>query len=190
MSSTIQDMENHTRYIPDTSIDTSIGNISTIIAQITTITPKDLKWIEQARHVAETWSKDPSTKVGCVIVDADGNHLTQGYNGFIRGHSDDPEIYADRDQKYVHVIHAETNAVYNAARQGVRLMGATAYIYGLPTCNECAKALVQSGIVRVVMKAAPEYSHPKLRNDRWKDQWNLACDTYRVAGVKIDQLIE
>ena len=148
---------------------------------IGTVNDKDRKWLEQARHVGEDWSKDPNKKIGCVMVDEDGNHLTQGYNGFIRGHADSPEDYADRETKYKHIIHAETNAIYNAARQGVRLMGATAYVYGLPPCNECAKAMVQAGIKRVVAMA-----DSSAFQGHWAESCSLALETLEDAGVQVD----
>ena len=78
-----------------------------------------------------------------------GQVLSQGYNGFPRGVKDD-DRYNDKDVKYRYVVHAEMNCIYNATFHGVSLNGATLYVYGLPMCNECAKAIVQVGITRVV----------------------------------------
>ena len=62
-------------------------------------------------------SKDPSTQVGCVIVDPhERRAVSEGYNGFPRGCNDDPEIYQDRDVKYLRTIHAEVNAIITARR--------------------------------------------------------------------------
>ena len=106
------------------------------------------RYLSIAKQVS-TWSKDPSTQVGAVAVGDKGQVLSQGYNGFPRGVKDD-DRYNDKDVKYRYVVHAEMNCIYNATFHGVSLNGATLYVYGLPMCNECAKAIVQVGITRVV----------------------------------------
>ena len=120
---------------------------------------KDLKWkmryIQLATDVS-SWSKDPSAKVGAVIVGSKGQVLSQGYNGFPRGVNDHAERYNDRKEKHKYVVHAEMNAIYNASYTGVSLDGATIYVYGLPVCNECAKGIIQVGIKSVVV-ATPEW---------------------------------
>ena len=94
-------------------------------------------------------SKDPSTQVGCCIVDAENRILSTGYNGFPAGCSDD-EFPWDREgeeTKYPYVVHAELNAILNA--RGKNLFGARLYVALFP-CNECAKAIIQSGISEVI----------------------------------------
>ena len=108
----------------------------------------DERYLQLAKHVS-TWSKDPSTQVGAIAVGDKGQVLSQGYNGFPRGVKDD-DRYNVKDVIYRYVVHAEMNCIYNATFHGVSLNGATLYVYGLPMCNECAKAIVQVGIVRVV----------------------------------------
>lgn len=93
-----------------------------------------------------TWSKDPNTKVGAVIVNDSKQVLGIGYNGFPRGINDDPELYKDRVKKHSLVVHAERNALDNSFTD---VSGATMYVTLFP-CNECAKGLVQKGIRRVV----------------------------------------
>ena len=94
-------------------------------------------------------SKDPSTQVGCCIVDGANRILSTGYNGFPYGCSDDeyPWDRTGEDTKYPFVVHAELNAILNA--QGKSLAGAKLYVALFP-CNECAKAIIQSGIKEVV----------------------------------------
>ena len=90
-------------------------------------------------------SKDPSTQVGACIVSQDNNLLSIGYNGMPKGCSDD-EFPWDRtgdDTKYPYVVHAELNAILNA--NGRDLRGSRIYVALFP-CNECAKAIIQSGI--------------------------------------------
>lgn len=96
-------------------------------------------------------SKDPSTQVGACIVDNDNKILSQGYNGLPRGCSDD-EFPWDREgdmleTKYPYVVHAELNAILNS--RGTNLYGSKIYVALFP-CNECAKAIIQSGIKEVV----------------------------------------
>ena len=96
-------------------------------------------------------SKDPSTQVGACIVDDDNRILSTGYNGFPRGCSDD-EFPWDRqggfgDTKYPYVVHAELNAILNAG--GKNLANSKIYVALFP-CNECAKAIIQSGIKEVI----------------------------------------
>ena len=94
-------------------------------------------------------SKDPSTQVGCCIVDAEKRILSTGYNGFPTGCSDDefPWDRTGEETKYPFVVHAELNAILNA--HGKNLVGARLYVALFP-CNECAKAIIQSGIREVI----------------------------------------
>lgn len=94
-------------------------------------------------------SKDPNTQVGACIVDSDNIILSTGYNGFPYGCSDDdfPWAREGKDTKYSYVVHAELNAILNA--RGKVLKGAKLYVDLFP-CNECAKAIIQSGISEVV----------------------------------------
>lgn len=97
-------------------------------------------------------SKDPRTQVGACIVDGDDRILSMGYNGMPRG-CDDKDFPWDReaedilDTKYPYVVHAELNAILNY-RRGT-LQGSTLYVTLFP-CNECAKAIIQAGIKKVV----------------------------------------
>ncbi len=94
-------------------------------------------------------SKDPNTQVGACIVDGNNIILSTGYNGFPYGCSDDDYSWAREgsDTKYHYVVHAELNAILNA--RGKDLHGAKLYVDLFP-CNECAKAIIQSGIAEVV----------------------------------------
>ena len=96
-------------------------------------------------------SKDPSTQVGACIVDEDNRILSTGYNGFPQGCSDDEYPWAregdTNDTKYPFVVHAELNAILN--NRGKNLVGARIYVALFP-CNECAKAIIQSGIREVI----------------------------------------
>ena len=125
-------------------------------------------------------SKDPSTQVGACIVDADKTILSTGYNGFPKGCSDD-EFPWNRDAaagetKYPFVVHAELNAILNA--QGTSVVDSRLYVSLFP-CNECAKAIIQSGIKEVV------YLSDKYANT---DGTLASKRMLRAAGVKLTQM--
>jgi dCMP deaminase len=110
-----------------------------------------MNWNRYLMRFADTAaikSKDPSTKVGCVIVGEDREILSTGFNGLPRGVADLPERMA-RPVKYYLTSHAEENAVAHAARVGARLKGASAYTTHFP-CSRCARMLIQAGVARVV----------------------------------------
>ena len=114
-----------------------------------------LKWDEYFMGLAvlaSLRSKDPNTQVGCCLVDKDNRVLSLGYNGFPIGCSDDDfpwerEGNSSYDTKYNYVCHAELNAILNY--KGDSLKGAIAYVNQFP-CNECAKAIIQSGIKEII----------------------------------------
>lgn len=99
--------------------------------------------------LASKRSKDPNTQVGACIVNENNIILSTGYNGFPAGCSDDEYPWAreGEDTKYPYVVHAELNAILNA--NGRNLRGSRIYVALFP-CNECAKAIIQSGIREVI----------------------------------------
>ena len=123
-------------------------------------------------------SKDPNTQVGACIVDKNNVILTTGYNGFPKGCSDD-EFPWDREgenTKYPYVVHAELNAILNAS--GKDLKGARIYVDLFP-CNECAKAIIQSGIKEVI-----------YLSDKYADTPSTQASKLmlKTAGVKLTQM--
>ena len=121
-------------------------------------------------------SKDPSTQVGACIVNSENRILSMGYNGMPRCCSDD-EFPWDKnenplDSKYLYVCHAELNAILNCASGNVR--GCTVYTTLFP-CNECAKAIIQSGIAEVV-----------YMSDKYSDSDSVLASKrmFTTAGVK------
>lgn len=139
----------------------------------------DTRFLELAEHVA-TWSKDPSTKVGCVIARPDCTIASVGYNGFPRYVLDTESRLVDRQAKLAMVVHAETNAVVSAYQ---RLDGCTAYVHPFPPCSTCAGVLIQAGIVRVV---APAPTDAQL--ERWGESFGYAQIMLDEAAVKLDLL--
>ena len=139
----------------------------------------DKRFLELAEHVAQ-WSKDPSTKVGCVIANTMKQVVSVGYNGFPRGVEDTPERLNDRETKYRLVVHSEPNAIANA-NSSVR--GCTAYTWPFGPCVECMKVLATNGITRVV--------HPALSDElreRWGDSLQHAADLAKEVGIQLVEL--
>ena len=136
------------------------------------------KWDKRFLQLAEqisTWSKDPSRKIGAIAV-RDRKILATGYNGFPKGIEDSDDRYNNRELKYMYVVHAEMNCIYNAAENGVSLKGSTLYIVGLPVCTDCSKGIIQSGIKRVVAKS-------KETPDRWLQAITDTQSIFNEAGI-------
>ena len=128
------------------------------------------KWEYRFMNLAKefsTWSKDPSSQLGCVAVSPDRRILSQGYNGFPRGMSDAEELYDNRETKYKYIVHAEQNCIYNASLQGISLRDSILFIYGLPLCHECAKGVIQAGIKEVIMG----FEATSERVEVWKESF-------------------
>jgi len=114
--------------------------------------------------IASKRSKDPSTQVGAVIVDNDNKVVSIGYNGMPR-HIDDKDLSwnknDDLDNKFLYVCHAEFNAILNV-RNGSSVKDCTIYVTLFP-CNECAKAMIQTGIKKVVYLSDKYAEHLDVR---------------------------
>jgi dCMP deaminase len=136
----------------------------------------DNRFLELADRIG-AWSKDPSTRVGAVIVRPDRTLVSVGYNGFPRGVVDTDERYKNREVKYQLVVHAEINAIITAKEP---LDGYTLYVSPLHPCPQCAAAIIQTGIKRVV-------SRESGRGD-WKERLKLSQAMFNEAGVKLEVL--
>tara|TARA_B100001250_G_scaffold145024_1_gene124146 strand:+ start:399 stop:848 length:450 start_codon:yes stop_codon:yes gene_type:complete len=139
----------------------------------------DQRFLKLAEHISG-WSKDPSTKVGCVVVGEDREIRSTGFNGFPRGIADDAARLEDREQKYPLICHAEENAIMHAARIGLSLKGCTAYVTW-PPCTRCARSLIQAGVIEVVY---PEDSDVP---ERWMADFDMSTNMMGEAGIKIRQ---
>lgn len=137
-----------------------------------------LKFLPVAQSLASL-SKDPSTKVGCLVIDDDGNILSTGFNGFPRGVMDLPERYERREVKCGLICHAESNAIAQAARNGVKLYGSTLLVTKLYPCSQCARLIVQAGIFRVF---APPIDKT---NERWIDEWRVSLVIFEEGSVEV-----
>lgn len=137
----------------------------------------DERFLRLALHISE-WSKDPTTRVGCVIVGPSNEVRSIGFNGFPRGVNDDDSSRYARPAKYMWTEHAERNAIYNAARIGVALENCRMYLPWFP-CGDCARAIIQSGIVELIA-VEPELDHPK-----WGNDFRAAKVLLEEGGVKV-----
>lgn len=136
----------------------------------------DASFLSHAAKHAES-SKDPSTKVGCVIIGPDREFRSTGYNGLPRGVEDRPERM-ERPAKYLWTSHAEENAVAQAARIGVALKGCTAYVTHHP-CSRCARSLIQAGVARVVVGPGTT-SMPR-------EEFAVAERMFKEAGIFVER---
>jgi len=128
-------------------------------------------------------SKDRSTCVGAVIVGPDNEVRTVGFNGFPRGVDDNVDSRHARPQKYLWTEHAERNAIFNAARIGTPLKGCRIYLRWWP-CSACARAIIQAGIVQVLVAADTFEANSKAWSERWKEECEVAVEMLREAGVE------
>lgn len=141
-------------------------------------------WDEYFHAIAQAValkSKDKNKKVGAVVVSAEGNTiLSTGFNGFARGIRETPEREHE-DEKLFWVTHAETNAIFNAARHGISLVGGTLYVTLFP-CSGCAQAIVQAGIKRVF-----SYGKYWIKTDpEPTNRWEIALDLFAEGRVAVD----
>lgn len=143
----------------------------------------DKKYLRLAIHVAG-WSKDDSTKVGAVLVGPNNAVRSLGFNGPPRGVNDDVPERWQRPEKYQWCEHAERNAIFNAAADGIPTRGCTMYVTSYPAkfgpCDNCCRAIIQAGIVRVVQEP------PEGDAERWKASFVVGATMLKEAGIPVD----
>jgi dCMP deaminase len=140
---------------------------------------KAIKYFKLVRYRADTFSKDPSTKVGCLLLAPESLQiLSMGYNGFPRGVDENDQSRWERPIKYSFVEHSERNCLYNACRSGVCTNNSIAIITLYPCCD-CCRALIQSGI-KTVITAVPDFDH-----HRWGDDFKISKLMFEEAKVDI-----
>ena len=145
----------------------------------------DLSWDEYFFLLVDSValkSKDPETKVGCVIVGPDKEIRTTGYNSFPRGIRDNIIERMQRPEKYKWIEHSERNAVYNAARMGTSLKDCISYQSWFP-CSDCARALINVGVREIVIDYRD--SNPWFQNNRWDESMEVSKTMLDEAFVKI-----
>jgi len=133
-----------------------------------------VRYLRLANEVS-SWSLDPSTKVGCVLV-RNKRVVSTGYNGLPKNLSDSFDRLMDREQKYEMTVHAEVNAVTTAALHGVSTENCTAYVTFNP-CSRCAAVLINAGITAVYVAGG------SVVPDRWLGNMILASKMLAEAGV-------
>lgn len=135
------------------------------------------KWDERFLNLAEFvshWSKDPSTKVGAVIVKKKNRNISLGYNCFAKDVLDTEERLNDREKKYKMIIHGEINAIMFAPKS---VKKCTLYTFPFMPCSNCAPIIINSGIKRVVSY--------KNDNPRWEESFKLSTEQFKEAGVEL-----
>jgi dCMP deaminase len=140
------------------------------------LTNWDKRFLELAELVS-SWSKDPSTKVGAVIVDDQNIIVSVGFNGFPKGIEDNDRLN-HRDSKYQIIVHAENNALMFAKRP---LDGCTIYTYPFMPCPRCAGMIIQSGIKRVV-----SYKNTTDRM-RWELDFSISRELFNEANIQLEE---
>jgi dCMP deaminase len=138
----------------------------------------DLRFLKLAKFIS-TWSKDPSTQTGAVIVRPNKSICSVGFNGFPAAMIDREDYYDNRDEKYSRIIHCEMNAAKFATES---LSGYTLYTYPFMSCDRCFVHMANYGITRFV---APK--SPLDKEERWAD----AFDKVRNYAKEMDlELVE
>lgn len=131
----------------------------------------DYRFLDLAEFIS-SWSKDPSTKVGAVIVDKNNRIVSVGYNGFPK-HIEDNDRLKERDIKYNIIVHGEINAILFANKS---VEGCTLYTYPFMPCPRCAGLIIQSGIKRVVSFVN--------KIDRWEKDFELSRELFHESDVE------
>ena len=134
----------------------------------------DQRFLELSKLIA-SWSKDPSTQTGAVIVSPDRTIISVGYNGFPKGMEDSPELYANREVKYSRIVHCEMNAVLNVDQS---VKGCTLYTWPFASCDRCAVHMIQAGITTFVFPKLP-----KELEGRWAESVAKTKAYFEEAGV-------
>lgn len=145
-------------------------------AHETTKTDWHRRWLDTAAHFG-SWSKDPSTKVGAVLV-RQGQIVSSGYNGFPRGVADSEERLNDKATKYQWTVHAEMNCLLQAALHGHSTKGCALYTT-FPPCSRCAGPIIQAGITVVFFPASV------MTHDGWTQEFDTAKEMLDEAGIPI-----
>jgi len=154
-----------------------------------------LKWDKRFLEIAavvKSWSKDPSTKIGCVIVGPDGEIRSTGFNGFPRNvYDNEARLAADlnyriqRPVKYFFTEHAERNAIYNCVRNGISTMNCILYMDGTrtggPPCADCTRACIQAGIKEIVVRDGE--IDPNAGLSGWRDGDKFSLEMLKEAGI-------
>ena len=140
---------------------------------------KATKWQKRffdMAYLVSSWSKDPSSQIGAVIVDSQNRVISTGFNGLPVGVKDTNERLGDRATKYKMILHAEENAIMFAKQN---LNGCSIYVTKMPPCAHCAALIIQSGIKNVYV---PDVEIP----ERWRESTEMTRQMFKEAGVNLE----
>jgi dCMP deaminase len=143
-----------------------------------------MNWTEyfiSIANVIKLKSKDINTKIGVVIVGKNNEIVSTGYNSFPRGIDDTVPERQERPEKYTWFEHAERNSIYNAARIGISTNGCTMYMScGLP-CADCARAIINCGIKKIVVGGGDSAKGPQFNDD----MNNKVTQMFNEANIEV-----
>ena len=143
-----------------------------------------MNWDEYFINIAEQVklkSKDNRTQIGVVVVGKDNEIVSTGYNSFARGINDNLDERQERPEKYYWFEHAERNSIYNAARIGVSTLGTTMYMTCGMSCSDCARAIINSGISKIVLRKGKG-----AKGDKWNESSERSIQMFKEAGVIVE----
>lgn len=143
---------------------------------------RELQWLEHFMTIAKTvstMSKDPSRKIGAVIVDKNKRIISTGFNGFAKGIVDSEERLQDKEMKRILMLHAEENAILHAKQD---LTDCSIFVYGYPPCVHCMSLIIQSGIKLVYYRNSSDLN---AVSQFWKDNLELSLKLAEEASVAV-----
>ena len=136
----------------------------------------DFRYLRLCRFIAQEWSKDPSTKVGAVLVDSDYRLVSAGVNGFPRMVADTDQRLQDRETRLALTKHAEENALHFSGLKSAE--DHTLYVWPLSPCTKCAGTIIQYNVLRVVSMIGNTEAH-----ERWVNSTTVARSLMQEAGI-------
>lgn len=143
-----------------------------------------MNWTDYFLGIAEQVklkSKDESTQIGAVIVGKDKEILSTGYNSFPRGLNDNLKERQERPEKYYFMVHAEANAIVNAAKNGILIDGSKIFLTcGIP-CSECTKLIINSGIKEIICKNIND----DVKGEIWINSKKKSLEMIKECGIKL-----
>lgn len=143
------------------------------------MTERWIKYFFNIAKVVASQSKDPSKKVGAVLVDEDKQIISCGFNGFPSGYPEPDERYLNKSFKLSRVCHAEMNAVMSAVKRGVSTNNSSIFVTPLFTCSNCAKHLIQAGVKNVYCYIPADIEI----SDKWWEDFAVSKELYDCCGV-------
>jgi dCMP deaminase len=144
-----------------------------------------MNWTEYFLNIAEvikSKSKDQTTHIGAVIAGKGNEILSTGYNSFPRGIHDFEDYRQERPEKYFWMVHAEINAIINAARIGVSTNESKMYLTcGIP-CTNCGKAIINAGIKEIYCKK----EDTTVNREKWDEEAKRTLEMFGEAGIVVN----